>query len=144
MGGARVDPLDQFERDPFWTFEEPEPAADVVQLLAQHRDAIGLEMGGGGGDVVDPKGEVVVAPPAKVRGMLTGIGARNRYERQQLDLEAGVHPSSTSVMCSAFMSGMPMYFAGASPSMTATWPFLNPRSSKNAVARSGSATATVT
>ena len=101
-------------------------------------------MGGGGGDVVDPKGEVVVAPPTKVRRMLTKISARNRIEGQQLDLEARRAPLQHQRMCWAFMSGIPMYLAGASPSIMATCPFLNPRSSKNLVARSGSATATVT
>src|SRR5262249_7564154 len=55
----------------------------------------------------------------------------------------GSAPSRASVMCSAFMSGIPMYVAGSPPSMVATWPLRNPRSSKKPTAASASATATV-
>ena len=49
-----VYPFHQLERDPFGALEEAEPPADVVHLLAEHRDAVRFEMGGRSSDVVDP------------------------------------------------------------------------------------------
>ena len=65
-------------------------------------------MGGGGGDVVDSEGEVVEAQSTTVRGVLGRIVARNGSNANNWISKRGVHPSSTSVMCWAFMSGMPM------------------------------------
>ena len=47
-------------------------------------------------------------------------------------------------MCSAFMSGIPMYAAGAPPSIIATCWLRKPSSSKKRIALGASATAIVT
>ena len=62
---VRADPLHQLERDPLGTFEEAEPAADVVHLVAEHLHPVGLQIGRDRHDVVDPECDVVVAasPP---------------------------------------------------------------------------------
>ena len=41
-----VDPLHQLERDPLGAFEESEPPADVVHLVAEHLHPVGHEVGG--------------------------------------------------------------------------------------------------
>ncbi len=46
-------------------------------------------------------------------------------------------------MCSAFISGIPMYVAGSPPSIVATCPSRKPSNSKNGIAVLASATAMV-
>ena len=84
-----VDPLHQLERDPLGTFEESEPPADVVHLVAEHLHAVGDEFGGGRRDVVDAERKVVVAPSPQIRRVLAWIIARRRVELEELDLETG-------------------------------------------------------
>ncbi len=77
-GVIGIDPLHQLEGDAFGAFEEAQPPADVVHLLAQHGDAVGLEMGRDGGDVVHPERKVVVPASPQVRRVLAGIVRRDR------------------------------------------------------------------
>ena len=88
--------------------KKTEAAADVVHLVAQHLHAVGDEVVGDRVDVVDAEGEVVVAAPAQVRRLLAGVRAGIGSNASSWISKCGSAPSSTSVMCSAFMSGMPM------------------------------------
>ena len=85
---GRVDPLHELEGDPFRAFEEAQPPADVVHLVAEHGHAVGDQVRGHRLDVVDAEREVVVAAPPPVRRVLARIVRRRRIEFEQLDLEA--------------------------------------------------------
>jgi hypothetical protein len=80
--------LHQFKSDPLGTFEELEPPADVVHLVAEHLHPVGQEVAGGRADIVDAECKVIVAPPTEICRVLTYIGRWHWFEFEQLDLEA--------------------------------------------------------
>src|SRR5215472_12239782 len=79
--------LHQFEGDPLGAFEESDPTADVVHLLAEHVHAVGHQMPGGGANIIHTECKVIVATPPQICRMLSRILWRSGIELEQLNLE---------------------------------------------------------
>ena len=105
---------------------------------------IGHEVSGGRLYVVDAEREVVEAALPQIRRCkpvsFPGVGSNS----SSWISKRGSAPSSTRVMCCAFMPGMPMYRAGGPPLIVKTCSLRKPSSAKKSIAGPASATAMVT